>query len=205
MKPALFPLFPLQVVLFPEMRLPLHVFEPRYKLMIGQCLEQQREFGVLLVREHGPASVGCSAALVEVVRRYDDGRMDILTGGRRRFRVLEWNEELDYLQGRVAFFEDTGPETLPGTTGQLLALFEEAVQLLRGETEESPVGREGGSLAFHVAARLPLELELKQQLLEMTSERERQNHLIDALEPWLAQLEHVQRVRSKAGGNGRGA
>ena len=96
---ALIPLFPLDVVLFPGTPLPLHIFEPRYKEMIGECLAQQRAFGVVRAIEQGLAEVGCTAEIVTVVKEYPDGRLDLVTEGRKRFELLRINQERSFLQG----------------------------------------------------------------------------------------------------------
>lgn len=103
---ALLPLFPLSLVLFPRTSLPLHIFEERYKLMINEALETNREFGVVLALENGIASVGCSARIDRVAKTYDDGRMDIDTTGYRRFEITELNEDRPFLTGQVAYFDD---------------------------------------------------------------------------------------------------
>ncbi|MGH6631423.1 MAG: LON peptidase substrate-binding domain-containing protein, partial [Burkholderiales bacterium] len=108
----LFPLFPLDIVLLPEEPLPLHIFEDRYKLMIGECLEakaagsSKQEFGIVFAKEQKIHTVGCAARIVNVTRKYDDGRLDIFTVGTRRFEILYTNEEKAYLRGGVDFFED---------------------------------------------------------------------------------------------------
>ena len=101
------PLFPLEVVFFPGMLLPLHIFEPRYKLMIRRCLAQRQEFGVILARNGGIAGVGCSAEVLKVIKQSDDGRLDIVTVGQTRFRLLELFHHLPYLQGSVDRRADT--------------------------------------------------------------------------------------------------
>jgi Lon protease-like protein len=82
------------------MPLPLHIFEPRYRALVADCLAQQEEFGVVLAKAEGMASVGCTAEIIDVVKKYPDGRMDIATVGRRRFRVLELVQGQAYLEGR---------------------------------------------------------------------------------------------------------
>lgn len=205
MSAELLPLFPLEVVLFPGTSLPLHIFEPRYKLMIGRCLEERREFGVILARKEGVAGVGCSAEIVQVVKRYEDGRLDIVTVGQNRFRLREVIEGLPYLQGRVDFLADK--EELsghPGSSGRLLKLYGEAFHVLYGRQPETPEEGSGVSLAFSLASELPLDLDFKQQLLELLSEAERQQSLAGHLEALLPELQRRERVRQKAGGNGRG-
>lgn len=205
MDTVLLPLFPLQVVLFPQMQLPLHIFEPRYKLLIRRCLEQEEEFGVVLGRKQGMARVGCTAQLLKVVQKYDDGRMDILTVGRRRFRVLELVEGLPYLQGSVDFLPDADePGETPVSTARLRALFEEALRLLEGRQAERHQEATEVLLSFQVASALPLDLAYKQQLLELSGETERQQSLLEHLEPWLRQLKRAQKAKAVAAGNGRG-
>lgn len=107
----LLPLFPLGVVLFPRISLPLHIFEERYKKMVGELMETTREFGVVLMIDKGVANVGCTARITDVKKQYDDGRLDIETTGYRRFEVLRLDEDEPFLRGFVEFFDDD--ETAP--------------------------------------------------------------------------------------------
>ena len=100
------PLFPLEVVLMPSMPLPLHIFEERYKLMIGECLEQDSEFGVVYQKGTEMKDIGCTARIVQVLRRFDDGRLDIMTQGINRFIIESINEERPYFQAKVVYFDD---------------------------------------------------------------------------------------------------
>src|SRR3954463_10119955 len=106
MSSRLIPLFPLNVVVFPRTRLPLHIFEDRYKEMVGNALRDESEFGVVLAREDGIVNAGCTVAVEKVLEMDPDGRMDILTAGKRRFDIAAINEEKPYLQGEVRFFDD---------------------------------------------------------------------------------------------------
>ncbi|HEY2013706.1 MAG TPA: LON peptidase substrate-binding domain-containing protein, partial [Bryobacteraceae bacterium] len=106
MSSRLIPLFPLQVVVFPRTQLPLHIFEDRYKEMVGAAIEESSEFGIVLAREDGIVNAGCTVVVEKVVERYPDGRMDIVTRGQRRFEIVGLNEDKDYLQGEVTFFDD---------------------------------------------------------------------------------------------------
>src|SRR5450631_3318318 len=110
MQDGLLPLFPLQVVLLPGSQLPLHIFEDRYKEMIGEVLRDKLEFGVVLASEKGIVNTGCSATVDRVLKEYPDGRLDILTRGRRRFEVLLLNDERSFLRGAVEFFDDDEPD-----------------------------------------------------------------------------------------------
>ena len=100
-------LFPLNVVLYPGATLPLHIFEPRYKLMINHCIAHNREFGVILAGDKGVATIGCTAAITQKLKDYDDGRMDILTQGRTIFRALNLLHEKDYHEALVEFLTDS--------------------------------------------------------------------------------------------------
>jgi Lon protease-like protein len=106
MHPRLIPLFPLQVVVFPRTRLPLHIFEDRYKEMVGDAIRDESEFGVVLAKEDGIVNAGCSVTVEKVMEMYSDGRMDILCLGKRRFEIVSLNEEKSFLQGEVSFFDD---------------------------------------------------------------------------------------------------
>lgn len=205
MSNELLPLFPLEVVLFPGMPLPLHIFEPRYKQLIRTCLERGEHFGVVLARKEGLAGVGCTTEIVKVVKEFDDGRMNILTVGRNRFRVLQLFEELPYLQAQVEMLEED--EETDGEAPRpvhLWKFFEEAFTLAGGEGPAAPEPEGGHPLSFHIAILLPLELEIKQKILELPSEMERQRALEFHLQKWLPKLRRLARLKVKAAGNGHG-
>src|SRR5580704_15710336 len=102
----LLPRFPLQVVVFPRTHLPLHIFEDRYKEMVGAALRDNSEFGIVLAKDDGIVNAGCTVIVEKVLKNYPDGKMDILTCGRRRFEVVMLDVEKDYLRGEVQFFDD---------------------------------------------------------------------------------------------------
>jgi ATP-dependent Lon protease len=110
-RPERIPLFPLNVVLLPGADIPLHIFEPRYRLMVRHCIEDKTEFGMLLSLPKGIVRVGCTAEILEVVKRYDDGRLDILAVGRMPFRIVDllnpeaFGEEA-LLEGQVDYLDD---------------------------------------------------------------------------------------------------
>ena len=206
----LLPLFPLEVVLLPEEPLPLHIFEERYKRMIGECLQAkeegagQQEFGVVRVKERTISAVGCTARIVNVTRRYDDGRMDILTVGKRRFEILLTNEEKSYLRAAVDYFADDGPDVPSDeAAGQAIARFSEAMRKLR-QSAEMPVHlpRPYRFLSYRLASALPLDLDFKEQLLNLRDEAERLTLVMRAIETLLEQIALVQESQKKAGGNG---
>jgi Lon protease-like protein len=203
MKAKRIALFPLEAVLFPGMSLPLHIFEPRYKLMTRRCLEKRLEFGVVLAKSEGIAAVGCTAEIVKLVREYPDGRMDLLTAGQDRFRVSALIERQPYLEADVDYLEEDTAQP-PAAPAKLLGVYQQCYALVHGRAAAAPEPSAAASLAFHVAAILPFELEVKQQALEMASEADRQTFLIEQLEQWLPQLDRERRARAKAGGNGHG-
>jgi len=203
-KPDRIALFPLEVILFPGVLLPLHIFEPRYKLMIGRCLENHLEFGVILAKSEGIVPVGCTAEIVKLVKRYSDGRMDILTSGQTPYRVLELFDDQPYLEANVEFLDD---DTRPGTASteqKLLKLYEQCHTLIYGRPPQLPDPASTFSLAFQIAGELPLDLDYKQELLEMRVETERQASLLARMEEWFPQLVRLDQVRQRAGGNGHG-
>ncbi|MGH9784755.1 MAG: LON peptidase substrate-binding domain-containing protein [Terriglobia bacterium] len=110
----LLPLFPLELVLLPHVNLPLHIFEERYKEMIGDCLKNQWEFGILAVQGEAVQTFGCTASISEVLERFPDGRMNILTRGQRRFEISQLNEDRSYLRGKPQFFDDDEAAPLLG-------------------------------------------------------------------------------------------
>ncbi|MGC1258891.1 MAG: LON peptidase substrate-binding domain-containing protein, partial [Candidatus Acidiferrales bacterium] len=131
------PLFPLNVVVFPGVNLPLHIFEQRYKVMIGHCLRENREFGIILVSERGVAALGCTAAITRKIKDYPDGRMDILTQGRAVFRALQLLREKDYHEAIVEYPTDPAAplhESIDDCEeAGLLALFQECHSLIHGQ------------------------------------------------------------------------
>jgi ATP-dependent Lon protease len=200
------PLFPLNVVLFPGATLPLHIFEQRYKVMIGHCLQKNREFGVILVSERGAAVLGCTAAIMRKIKDYPDGRMDILTQGRAVFRVSQLLQEKDYHEAIVEYLpEPAAPlhESIDGCEeAGLLALFQECYSLIHGQLWVTTGRQPLWPLSYQLAACLPMELDEKQELLELRSEPQRQDFLIQWMNTLLARVEPQQRARRRAAGNG---
>jgi len=194
----LLPLFPLEVVLLPSVYLPLHIFEERYKLMIGEAVDRRSEFGIVLAKEENLASAGCSARVDRVLKRYPDGRLDVVARGERRFEILFLDEQKPYLQAAVHFFDDepdSGPP--PEASARLSELFQQAASLLSASPSPDPF------TSFQVAAVLPFELDVKQQLLSSRSEADRVTLLCQQLEKLLPRLELTRRAERLSRGNGR--
>ena len=199
------PLFPLDVVLFPEMLLPLHIFEERYKEMIGTCLQDRSEFGVVYAHDESVEEVGCTAEISKVIKRYPDGRMDILVMGKRRFQVLFFDSEKTYLRGSVELLADLDSESEPSKekVARALNLYEQVYRLLnRAEPEELGLSRSDADLSFRIASVLYLSNELKQKILVTRAEAERLDVLSDHLEEIIPQLTEAQKAAKRAGSNG---
>lgn len=197
---SLLPLFPLDVVLFPASPLPLHIFEPRYKEMIGECLNQKKVFGVVRAKEGGVAEVGCTAEIITVAKKYDDGRMDIVTEGRERFEVMQINQARAFLQAEVLIIEDEPGRPTAEEVLQMLKLHGEILGL--AQAEHAPLERDDPYLSYHLVGSLPLDLDFKQTLLSTRSEAKRVQALIAYFEAILPNLRRSVRVHKKAGGNG---
>src|ERR1700683_1962480 len=200
MKPDRIPLFPLNVVLFPDTRIPLYIFEPRYKIMIARCLEEPIVFGMVLSPSGGLRSVGCTAAVSQVLRTHSDGRMDVLAVGRDVFQIDRMIDEKPYFEALVQYLEDEPVSDPSFRREELLRLFRECHSRVFGE----PGGSDRGdiNLTYRLASTLPLDLSYKQELLEMRSAMQRRSRLIDILQEWLPRFERNARVRAKAGGHG---
>ena len=202
MESKLLPLFPLDLVLLPGIPLPLHVFEPRYKEMIGECLAGKTGFGVVRAKdEEGIAEIGCTAEILTVTKEYDDGRMDIVTQGRERFEIVTVNHERAFLQAEVLYLIDDSAPPTREEGAEALKLHNEILSLA-GAALEKLQPDEDPQLSFHLAGTLPLDLDFKQTLLEMKSEGERVRALISYLQTILPDLRRTVHIRQKAGGNG---
>ena len=197
---ALLPLFPLDVVLLPGAPLPLHIFEPRYKEMIGECRANNAPFGVVRALEEGLAEIGCTAEIVSVTKEYPDGRLDLIAEGRKRFEVLELNRKRSFLQAEILLIADEPGTTTPeDKTRAIRAHFE--ILSLAGAVQDLSAA-ELGTLSFYLAGSLPLDLDFKQKLLAMRSEGQRIQAVVAYLESVLPNLRRAARARQKAGGNG---
>jgi len=197
------PLFPLNVVLMPGAPLPLHIFEDRYKQMVDECLQQESEFGMVFADESGTRKVGCTAKIVELVERYDDGRMLILVEGSRRFRLNNVLTGKSYYVGEIEFFEEEPEEQ------DVQALAEECIALLERVVEAATEGSVGieieppyRNLSFAIAGRVEFEAETRQQILELTSEKERLEKVKELLTSAAERLERERQAREKAQTNG---
>jgi Lon protease-like protein len=197
---ALLPLFPLDVVLLPGTPLPLHIFEPRYKEMIGECLANNAPFGVVRALEEGVAEIGCTAEIVTVTKEYPDGRMDLVAEGRKRFEVLALNQDRSFLQAEVLLVPDEPVVSSEDDRARAIQSHLEILSLAGAVQDLSAADQ--NALSFYLAGSLPLDLDFKQKLLGMRSESERLQAVAAYLEGILPNLRRASRARQKAGGNG---
>jgi Lon protease-like protein len=193
------PLFPLNVVLLPGAPLPLHIFEERYKQMVNECLESESEFGMILADESGTRRVGCTARIVELVERYEDGRMLILVEGSRRFKLNNILTGRPYYMGEIEYLEEEPEEDVNALAEECIALLERVVEAATVGIEIEPPYR---NLSFAIAGRVEFDLETRQQILELTSEKERLQKVKELLNAAAQRLERERQAREKAQTNG---
>lgn len=190
---SLLPIFPLELVLLPGVPLPLHIFEPRYKEMIAECLEQKKPFGVVRASSDGVADIGCTAEIMSVTKKYDDGRMDILTRGVERFEVIHVSDERSFLQAEISVVEDEPGKPTAQMVTQAVRLHAEIAKL--AGTELSGPDEHAGNLSFLLAGSLPLDLDFKQSLLATLSEAKRLEAVVGYLEAVLPGLRRAAKAR----------
>ena len=197
----LLPLFPLSVVLLPTTPLPLHVFEDRYKEMMGDVIPARGEFGVVLAKDEGIVSVGCTATVDRIFQRYPDGRLDLLAVGRRRFQVVSLDEEKSYLRAAVEFFNDDEAAEVPLDLRQKAM---DGYQRLR-DVEQPEIliepQLEGPQLSFQLAQFIA-DVDKRQTVLSLRSERERLQFLVTILPDYMLQRERITLAKRVAPLNG---
>jgi Lon protease-like protein len=194
-------LFPLNLVLLPKERLPLHIFEERYKELIDTCLQNSEEFGLVLAEETELRTVGTSASVIEVSNRYEDGRMDIVVLGRDRFSVTRVLEKHSYLSAEIQPFSDEEAQVDPELEANCRSALERVAAA--AETDAGAIEISGNEVAWQIAAQVDFGSEFKQRLLEMRTENERLSHLTDALDEAETAISRRREIRERAAGNGK--
>jgi Lon protease-like protein len=194
-------IFPLGLVLLPGERLPLHIFEPRYKELIGECMAEERPFGIVLSDDSGLHEVGTEASVIEVLERFDDGRLNIVVQGGERFRVVELTSGRTFQTGEVEGVADEDVEVDEEDAARALGLFQELRELVGSDVEEPE--QDEPALSFALASRVDFGLDPKQRLLELTSEAARLALVIELLEGALTAVREEQTRRELASRNGK--
>jgi Lon protease-like protein len=196
-----FPLFPLGLVTLPSEYVPLHVFEARYKTLIAECLEHDREFGIIWLADDELKPVGCACVIERVLERMDDGRMNILTRGTRPFRLVERQDDLPYPAGTIEFLEDREAE--PDEEARRRARTAYAALVAEATDAAPDIDRIVSMSAYEMAATVDFGLDAKQGLLELRSENARLRLVTRLLRAALKRLEFVDRAQARARSNGK--
>jgi Lon protease-like protein len=189
------PLFPLQTVLLPEFPLPLHIFEEKYKLLVDHCISNESEFGIVYTKGNRIKKIGCTAKIIQVYNKYEDGKMDILTIGQNRFNILNISEDDLYLNAEVEYFDDDEENY---ETEELLSLSQKGIEILQG-LGKLKINNEMIKyisqlnlkvISFVISSIGGYTNDEKQKFLEMTSTSERLRASVEILE------EYYQKVNS---------
>ena len=193
-------LFPLGIVLVPTELVPLHIFEPRYRELIGECIEHGRDFGLLYADEEGVRELGTRARVTEVLERFDDGRLNIVVEGGRRFRVERLTRGRSFLTAVVAPVDDEAISVDSATAAKAAGSFRALAALAGAETED--VDEASPVLSFELAAHVELAPRAKQQLLESCSEQERLEQVAQLLDSARRELVAARELGERARRNG---
>ena len=189
-------------MLLPSERVPLHIFEDRYRELIGECLEERTEFGLILEDDDGLRQVGTSTAVIELVHTFDDWRLNILAEGRSRFRIVELTEGREFRTAEIEPLEDDDELPDEVETERTLAAFRRLIEV--AEADEVEVSADDDvPLSFQLASRVDFGPQLKQELLELRSEQARLERLVDLLAQATDALAREREVRDRASGNGK--
>ena len=196
-----FPLFPLGLVALPTEYVPLHIFEERYKTMIGECLDRDTEFGIVWLSDDELKGVGCAVTVQRVIERFDDGRLNILCQGTRPFRLVERRDDLEYPAGTVEFLDDKDESPDAPTAERAHESYADLVEQATDKRLEADELTEMD--AYAMAATVDFGLDAKQGLLELRSENARLR-LVDRLFRAAAKrLDFIERAQERARSNGK--
>ncbi len=203
----LLPLFPLQLVVFPGSAIPLHIFEERYKEMVGEAEASGTEFGIVLARDNGIVNTGCTVLVEAILNRYPDGRFDVLARGQRRFLIKSLDQERDYLRGEVEYFGDEDAEAAPLELRQRAArVGERMLEALAPSGEEPPkrtIDPDHPFLSFLLAAEVD-DLDFRNMLQRSRSEAERLRSFIEFAGEYVERKQYAERMKRLAPRNGFG-
>jgi len=195
-------LFPLGMVLLPTERVPLHIFELRYQELIAECLAEEREFGLVFADDDGVREIGTRAAVIEVLDRFPDGRLNIVVEGGERFRVVEETSGRSFRTAETEHVDDEDSVSERTDRDRALDLYRRLGQAVEQEVEEPDP--DSGVLSFELAARVDFGPERKQELLELRSESERLIFVSELLERAAEAVTLERALADASAKNGRG-
>jgi len=196
-----FPLFPLGLVALPHELIPLHIFEARYKTMMAECLEAEREFGIVWLSDDGLRDIGCACTIERVLDRSDDGRLNLLARGTRPFRVLERQSHLPYPAGLIEFVSDRGDAVDSELVDRARAAY---ADLVKRATDRDPEDDDLDQMdAYDMAATVDFGSEAKQGLLDLRSENARLRLVTRLFRAATKRLDFVDRAQARARSNGK--
>jgi Lon protease-like protein len=199
----LLPLFPLQLVAFPGSAIPLHIFEERYREMVGAAEAQGTEFGIVLAKDNGIVNAGCTVVVEKVLERYPDGRFDVVTRGKRRFVLLSIDREKAYLRGEVEYFDDDDWEPVtPELRAKVLVVSKE-VRAANEEDDEAEPDPEHPLLSFQLA-RTVRDLDFQNMILRSRSEADRLRQFVEFANEYVPKVQYAVRMKRLVPGNGSG-
>ena len=194
-------LFPLNLVLVPGEQAPLHIFEPRYRELIGECLDFGSDFGLVLEDDEGLREVGTRCNVIEVIDRFDDGRLNVVVEATERFQLLGLTEGRTYRTAEVENLPDESDTPSEDEVEDVLAAYARVVAAAEAELDDLDL--DADSVAYQIAARIDFGTVVKQGLLEIRSERERVVKLAPMLNQAAEAVEREREIRTRASGNGR--
>jgi len=194
-------LFPLQVVMFPCSKMPLHIFEERYKKMISGVIDSGGEFGIVLLFEANLQIVGTSTRAIEVTKKFENGEMDIVTEGTKRFRLYSYDVGNDDLyRGKVEYLEDDNQLYDKSEMNKAVENYNFLVDLAYKGSIKKIFLDDGTwldgtrSVCYSMAEKCGLSLKEKQQMLEMDTEQDRLDFISTYLENVLPKLKEAERI-----------
>lgn len=198
------PLFPLNVVLFPQSLLPLHIFEERYKTLISECITYDNEFGINLIHEQEIRSIGCTAVVKEVTKRYAGGKVDIIVEGRRRYTLLNLVEAPHpYYSGRISWFKDIPEDHNDDLSVRAVQLYNQFVTVVfSGSVKQVQGNNIRQTRSFYLVQKSGLDLIQRQVFLSMNSENKRLEFLIQHFESLIPLLVSKKKVEELAKNDG---
>jgi Lon protease-like protein len=199
----LLPLFPLQLVAFPGSAIPLHIFEERYREMVGEAEAAGTEFGIVQAKDNGIVNAGCTVVVEKVLERYPDGRFDVVTRGKRRFALLSLDREKAYLRGEVDYFDDDDWEPVTPELREKALDVCKKVRAAHEDSEEGEPDPEHPLFSFQLA-RTMRDLDFQNMILRSRSEAHRLRQFVEFANEYLPRVQYTSRMKRLVPGNGSG-